>query len=289
MSQPQAKKPKMMPGAGAGKNKNYYASKSSRKLYIEPGNKGFLATCNFKERDAIREAYNILNAYADELYGPVAGKDEGGEEKADDDISDALDKVISESKEKKVSAFRFKAIDSGAANCIFIKTTLPNPVELGVKLVKDLAKTKQQKTRYLLRLVPIEAVCKANLPDILSAAGKLFDKYFLTQGKTFSIIYNKRLNNSINRDEIINELAELVALKNCNNKVNLKNPELSVIVEIIKGMCCLSVVEQYIQLKKYNLIEIVKEEEGVPKEQEENVAKAEDVPEMKESNDEGKA
>lgn len=263
MSEPQTKKPKMM--SGAGKNKNYYVHKSHKK-YMEPGQIGFLATCNFREKDAIREAYNILNSYADELYGAIDEPEKTPGEAADeDDICDALDKAIGTAKEqKKLKAFRFQAIDSGAANCIFIKTTLPNPVELGVKVVRDLAKTKEQKTRHLLRLVPIEAICKANLKDILSAAGTLFDKYFLKEGKTFSIIYNKRYNNNISRDEIIKELAELVALKNCNNKVNLKTPELSVIVEIIKGLCCLSVVEEYIQLKKYNLIEIVnaKDDDG---------------------------
>lgn len=235
-----------------------------------------------------------MNSYADELYGneEPAVKAEIDEE---DDISVALEKAISENKEQKKKPFRFQAIDSGAANCIFIKTTIPNPVELGVRIVRDLNQTKDQKTRHLLRLVPIEIVCKASLDDIVAAAGKIFDKHFLGgEGKTFSIIYNKRYNNSIKRDEIIDKLADLVTLKNCKNKVNLKNPEVSVIVEIIKGLCCLSVVEEYVKLKKYNLIEIAnggapKEEtaDAVPK-KEENI---DDVPneqggEEKESNDE---
>lgn len=144
----------------------------------------------------------------------------------------------------------------------------------------------------MLRLIPVEAVCKANLKDILTAAGTLFDKYFLKGGKTFSIIYNKRYNNSIKRDEIIKELAELVALKNCNNKVNLKEPELSVIVEVIKGLCCLSVVEEYIQFKKYNLIEIVnaKDDQKVDQENIKDEMKDQENSSGKEENsDEGKA
>ena len=34
-----------------------------------PGLKGFLLFCNNKERETIREAYNILNEYADQMYG----------------------------------------------------------------------------------------------------------------------------------------------------------------------------------------------------------------------------
>jgi len=34
------------------------------------GLKGFIVTCNEHERDAVKESYNILNEYADKLYGP---------------------------------------------------------------------------------------------------------------------------------------------------------------------------------------------------------------------------
>lgn len=37
---------------------------------LEAGQKGFIITCNEHEKDAVREAYNILNEYAEKLYGP---------------------------------------------------------------------------------------------------------------------------------------------------------------------------------------------------------------------------
>ena len=39
--------------------------------------KGFLITCNNREKEAVKEAYNLLNEYADKLYGPeqVMSKD----------------------------------------------------------------------------------------------------------------------------------------------------------------------------------------------------------------------
>jgi len=113
-------------------------------------------------------------------------------------------------------------------------------------------------SRFLLRFVPIEMVCKANIEDIKTAAGKLFDKHFLNcSPKTYSIVINKRYNNTIKRDDIINELAGLVNFKNVQHKVDLKNPEHSVIVEILKGICCLSVVPNYLKWKKYNISELL--------------------------------
>ena len=47
---------------------------------------------------------------------------------------------------------------------------------------------------------------------------------------------------------------------NPENKVDLTNPELTIIVEVIKTVCCLSVVPDYSLYRKYNLQEVVKED-----------------------------
>lgn len=45
---------------------------------------------------------------------------------------------------------------------------------------------------------------------------------------------------------------------NPENKVDLNNPQYTVVVEIIKTVCCLSVVRDYVLFRKYNLQEVVK-------------------------------
>ena len=37
---------------------------------LDVGMRGFLVTCNKYEKETVREMYNILNEYADNLYGP---------------------------------------------------------------------------------------------------------------------------------------------------------------------------------------------------------------------------
>ena len=51
------------------KKKYYQSSKKSKCAGLEPGMKGFLITCNDEQR-CIKEAYNLLNEFADEMYGP---------------------------------------------------------------------------------------------------------------------------------------------------------------------------------------------------------------------------
>lgn len=223
---------------------------------------GFLATCNFREKDCQRESFNILNTYADQLYGNAVTDVPSTATLADeteDDISTELQNeidAINSSNKKKSN--RFQHCDTEISNLVFIKTTLADPVKLGAHIVSDIASTRKSVSRFLLRFIPVEIVCKATIDDMKTAAGKLFDDHFLNcPPKTFSIIINKRYNNSIQRDDIIEELAGLVAFKNVHHKVDLKNAECSVIVEILKGICCLSVLPNYLKWKKYNVSELI--------------------------------
>lgn len=66
---------------------------------------------------------------------------------------------------------------------------MPDPLELVTKIVTELDRTKQQRTRYLLRLLPIEVVCKAYMNDIKQKANVMLEKYFAQDPKTFSIVF----------------------------------------------------------------------------------------------------
>lgn len=51
------------------KNYNYHSSKRRKTLVLEPGLKGFFCTtCNGREKECVKESYNILNDYSDKIY-----------------------------------------------------------------------------------------------------------------------------------------------------------------------------------------------------------------------------
>lgn len=269
------------------KNNKYNHSKLR---FLQPDIRGFLVTCNFREKDCVRECYNILNEYAGEwieeststtedsaegksltetVQASTANSDSDDSDSDDEpeDISSQLENEIQSGIKSNAKKRRtFQQVDTGTPNCLFIKTNLKDPVGFGVKIVRDLAETKISKTRFLLRFLPIEKVCRSNLDDIKNSAGQLFDKYFLnTTPKTFSIIVNKRYNNNVDRMGIIKELADIVTFKSNAHKVDLSNPQVTIVVEIIKGLCCLAVVPDYLQLKKYNLAELCEKRGGAAK------------------------
>lgn len=258
--------------------------KSRRQLNLEPGMVGFLCTSNMHEKDCIRDAYKILNEFADEIYGQQCPEKSESKEKEDEqmdepnddndgnddeDISTALNKEINELKavySKPVR--RFKVINTGIKNVTFIKSTLPEPLELVTKIVTELDRTKKQCTRFLLRLLPIEVVCKAYMNNIKKVADPLFDKYFAKTPKTFSIVFNHHWNNNISRSDVIEELSRMILQKNSGNAANLKNPDIVVIVKLIRGVCLLSIAPHYYKYRRYNLVEICNVKEQVKDEKE---------------------
>ncbi|KAG8014612.1 THUMP domain-containing protein 1 [Nibea albiflora] len=243
--------------------------KGSREL--EVGMQGILITCNMNERKCTAEAFNLLNEYADELYGPEKLQDNNGsssdEEEADEeDVDVALKKEVAQLQTSGAKQERrFQALDSGANNVIFIKTQNLESDKLVHHILSDLHSTKKKKSRVILRMLPVTGTCKAFQDDMVKYLTTFLEPWFKTPNcATYQIAFKARNSSHNKRDEIIKAIAgSLVGKLNPKNKVDLTNPELTVIVEVIKAVCCISVVKDYTLYRKYNVQEVVKED--IPK------------------------
>ncbi|KAL8596488.1 hypothetical protein ACOMHN_044026 [Nucella lapillus] len=244
---------------------------------LTAGLRGFIVTCNDRERDAVKESYNILNEYADRLYGPeTKAEAEHSGDSDGDDIEAAIAKEVQELKETSAKGERrFQNCQSGAKNCIFIKTTLEDPVGLALAIFTDLRQTKQQKSRHALRLLPVVGTCKANVKEINDLAKEVLQPFF-TDTKfevTFTITFKARNNNGVGRDVIISTLRKtivdefpLVLLKFTHDK-----PEITVLVEVMCGVACIAVAREFASFRKYNLVEVVHDKPAEPAESIEGV------------------
>ena len=76
-----------------GKAKKWFGknSKKARRAFcLAADQRGFLISCNFREKEAIREAYQLLNEYANKLYGSENKiSDPNSDEDDDEDDIDA--------------------------------------------------------------------------------------------------------------------------------------------------------------------------------------------------------
>eukprot|EP00088_Acartia_fossae_P038864 TRINITY_DN4033_c0_g1_i11.p1 TRINITY_DN4033_c0_g1~~TRINITY_DN4033_c0_g1_i11.p1 ORF type:complete len:341 (-),score=110.55 TRINITY_DN4033_c0_g1_i11:52-1074(-) len=286
--------------SGAGKKGKF----SGQKKMLTEGMAGFLITCNNRERETIQEAYNVLNEYADKLVGPeirkAVPKENEKENKKDpndvdansdeeeegdiDDIDAALEKEkadilqVVNTKEER----RFTRVDSGANNCIFIKTTLEDPCSIVSSIVEDVSVNKVNKARYILRLVPVIGTCKAydkNINELLES--KLGQVFQAGKEVSYCIIYKCRNNNQVKQHEMINTVNEVVKDKFTDATIDLKSPDVCLYVEIIRNIFCLGIAKDFFKHKKYNLQEMVKEEQDKASTTDEAAKDTQDVKEEK--------
>jgi len=263
-----------------------------------------LITCNNREKDAVREGYNILNEFADKLYGAenvdkIESKDNDSGDSDDDiediDIGAALEKEKESLKaisEKKPSERRFQQVESGANNCIFIKTTLDAPDDIVEEIIKDIAETQIQKCRFILRLLPILGTCKAHDKNMRELVHNVLPEAFKqSQGCTYSVLFKTRNTNQVTREDVFKMIHAVVRdVPGGQWKVDLNSPDVSVVVEVIRNVCCVGIVKNFYDKRKYNLVNLVDrgKDDNLEKDSKDEIKDEKDIKEEKVNKDETK-
>lgn len=220
---------------------------------LGPGMKGFLCTSN-RERDSVREAYNILNEFGDILYGSEALKKKN-DNQDDLEIEDELSLEVAELKKPTTpTERRFQSVATGVKGCIFIRSTVEDPVKVVNAIMENIEMKHERKTRFLQRMIPIQVTCKPTPEEILKTAETLIEEH-MEKCKSFSILFKVR-NFKVDREEVIHPLANIVSKKYPDIKVDLDHAEVSIVIEVLRKTCCIGIVPNYHTRSKYNLIEL---------------------------------
>ncbi|XP_022154313.1 THUMP domain-containing protein 1 [Momordica charantia] len=148
-------------------------------------------------------------------------------------------------------------LDSGCNGVVFIQMRKgdgePGPEDVVKHMMTSIASTRKHISRFILRVLPIEVACYASVEEISRAIKPLIEKNFPVESESpvkFAVLYEARANSGIDRATIINTVAKCVPEP---HKVDLNNPEKTIVVEIVKTICLIGVVERYKELSKYNL------------------------------------
>ncbi|KAL4578665.1 hypothetical protein LXL04_014794 [Taraxacum kok-saghyz] len=171
----------------------------------------------------------------------------------------SVDKLIEAELEelKDKSKRRFNYLDSGCNGVVFVQMRKrkedPTPKEIAQRMITSAFETKKHMARFILRVLPIEVSCYASEEEISRAIKPLIDHYFPKETETpykFAVLCEARANSGFEKMKIINVVAKSVPEP---HKVDLTNPERTIVVQIAKTVCCIGVVEKYKELAKYNL------------------------------------
>ncbi|XP_050221830.1 uncharacterized protein LOC126672001 [Mercurialis annua] len=171
----------------------------------------------------------------------------------------SIDRLIEEELKElgDKSKRRFVSLDSGCNGVVFVQMRKsendPSPTEIVHHMMTSTASTKKHMSRFLLRVLPVEVSCYPSEEEISKAMGAIVEKHFPADTQNpqkFAVLYGARANTGIDKMKIINAVAKSIPLP---HKVDLTNPGKSIIVEIVKTVCLIGVVEKYKELGKYNL------------------------------------
>lgn len=171
----------------------------------------------------------------------------------------SVDKLIEAELEelKDKSKRHFNYLDTGCNGVIFVQMRKrdedPTPKEIAQRMITSAAATRKHMSRFILRVLPIEVTCYASEEEVSRAIKPLIAQYFPVEAETpykFAVLCEARANSGLDKMKFINAIAKSVPEP---HKVDLTNPERTIVVQIAKTVCCIGVVDKYKELAKYNL------------------------------------
>lgn len=254
-------------------NKEKIKKKPKNELNINDEMKGFLIfTDKHREKNCIRDAYNILNDVTEKIY-PNLEENKGTinlkediDIKENKNVSSKIDEEIKNlQKNKKI----FNSVNTRCAAIVFIKIEEEysfqiSPKEVVNYIINEVTTTKKSLSKCISKFYPIEICTKYNLDTLNEKVDELVKKYFkddIDNIKTWKIELRVRNNNSVNKKEIMNIIFNKINKE--KYKVEYKNPELTFFVEISWNLMCLSVLEKFSEYKSYNIQSLAKTDEEI--------------------------
>lgn len=239
------------------KNKQWFKGQKKRKFSLCPDIKGFLCFCNYKEKEAIREAYNVLNQHYEEVIDEsTAAVKEDDEEDIDAQLEKEKSELAKEAGESEEGR-RFQVVESGVNNVLFIRTQVPDPLALVTKILEGIRDSRKQVTRHLIRMLPVQATCKAYEQNVRPAVQTLVDQFVAarkSETTKYQVLFKARMNQNLFKEDALKVVQDIV--KDKGFKPDLKSPDVCFVFEVLKSNCCISILPNYFELKKYNLIEL---------------------------------
>ncbi|CAO3664751.1 unnamed protein product [Rhizopus stolonifer] len=121
------------------------------------------------------------------------------------------------------------------------------------QLPEEERKKELAKVNHTSKWIPFDHICPATTERIQKCFERVKEENFCDEKSdaTMAIVTEIRNNISITKNDIIQTIAPLIPP---NYKVNLKKPTLVVFVSVFKSACGITVLKEYYERKKYNVL-----------------------------------
>eukprot|EP00158_Paraphelidium_tribonemae_P008064 Partr_v1_DN28454_c0_g1_i2_m41575 putative THUMP domain containing 1 len=249
--------------------KGAYNSKAGSWQSLEHPSRGFMIMCDMnQEPRAVSEAMQLIKAQVDlaVVHNAINECEESTKER---DISDEIEE---QARALYSQRDQFKPIDFETQCMRLIMTTHPaiaDPSLFLRDILDDILRGSDRRTTKVQKIIPIQMTCKANLEDFEQAVDKLCKTYLMPLVRqvlesrtstpdaeeivTISGMFRRRAHNTISREFALPLMVRKVSENYEHIKVNIKQPDIVFIVEIIKNACCMTLTTDFLRFQKYNL------------------------------------
>jgi len=209
----------------------------------------------------------------DQVEGDHNKQEETSTKKTRQDDEKESSKAVENSTSTKDSLNDNK--DQNKNDCDPQQETLWDPIETMKTIVANTEKKNNDApgSRYVTRMIPIQATCYTSIEEIQLTSKALIEKFLMPHGTTssrtsnidattepppltFAIKLKRRACDNVTRDEIVKVVGdEVSAMKHGGSQwqVNLNNPRFTILIEICKTLCGMSVIENYQSFSKFNI------------------------------------
>lgn len=239
-----------------------------------------------EDMDALRNgaAASSTETKAVESQAPeteTPAKEDQADKAGDDDIeaqiaAELRDIKSSERRRGGVGkAVRFRSVETDTECLVFISVSPPfDPYLLTYTLLEEVESTGVARSRFVQRLTPVSTTCPANATALADLARSVLPGFFGTnegEGKTFKIDPRIRSHSQLKRNDVIQTIAANIPTADPENdggerrrihNANLTEPDLWIVVEVVKNAAAISVVRDYSRFKKLNLQSLAQTTEG---------------------------
>ncbi len=143
------------------------------------------------------------------------------------DASDELSQLLDLLGDKEPS------IEITSISGIILANTRLDPLQI-VENCREMVRNEPWRFRYLLRIIPLEKICRAELTDINNVVKQLCPK--IGQHETFMVMIEKR-HTKLHSKEIISTVTSDI-----DRKVSLDNPSWIILIQIVNGLAGISIL-----------------------------------------------
>jgi tRNA acetyltransferase TAN1 len=125
------------------------------------------------------------------------------------------------------------SIEITSISGIILANTRLDPFQI-VENCREMVRNEAWRFRYVLRIIPLEKICRAELTDIHNVVNQLCPK--IGQHETFMVMIEKR-HTKLHSKEIISTVTSEI-----DKKVSLNNPNWIILIQIVNRLAGISIL-----------------------------------------------